>query len=250
MPTQRLIYTNENGESVEFSPFSIFATNVATDVVGLGDVKAQINTVNTIGQDGSTWVSTVIQNRDITIKGLIKTRDYGLQGGYRRRLNHVLNPKFKGTLTYIFGDVSRYIGCYVEKAPTYGSDDRYYKKFTIDFVCPDPYWYDTNAEANSSTLSGWEDMLVFPLPAYDEALDAETPEANQEWPVVLGARLANAIYTLRNTGDAEGGMKITFSATSAVSNPKILNVETGEYFRVIWNMTAGDTITVSTLYGE
>lgn len=250
MPTQRLIYTNENGESVEFSPFSVFTSNIATDVVGLGDVSAQINTVSTIGQDGSTWVSTVIQSRDITIKGFIKTRDFGLQGGYRRRLNHVLNPKFKGTLTYIFGDISRKISCYAEKAPTYGSDNRYYKKFTVDLVCPDPYWYDAESETESSALSGWEDTLVFPLPAYDEELDHESPEANQEWPIVFGARLANAIYTLKNEGDAEGGMTIIFSASSTVRNPKILNVETGEYFRVLWTLNAGDTITVNTTYGE
>ena len=58
MAYPRLIYENlETGESIEFSPYSVYWTNVADEAVGMSDVAATVNTVTAIGQDGADWAS-------------------------------------------------------------------------------------------------------------------------------------------------------------------------------------------------
>ena len=51
---EKLIYTNERGESIEFSPRSSYHTNFK-DVKGLSDVRNAIYSANSMGQDGDTY---------------------------------------------------------------------------------------------------------------------------------------------------------------------------------------------------
>ena len=48
---EKLIYTNERGESIEFSPASSYHVNFK-DVTGLSDVRNAIYSTNSMGQDG------------------------------------------------------------------------------------------------------------------------------------------------------------------------------------------------------
>ena len=51
---EKLIYTNERGESIEFSPASSYHVNFK-DVTGLSDVRNAIYSTNSMGQDGDTY---------------------------------------------------------------------------------------------------------------------------------------------------------------------------------------------------
>ena len=233
MPIQRLIYTNENGESVELSPFSVYRVNVAENVTGLSDVTAKVNTVQAVGQDGATWASTVLQPRDITIKGRINVRGVSKQGVYRRGLNHVLNPKTKGTLEYIFGEFHRRIGCWPEKAPAY-SGDRYYDQFAIDLVCPNPLWEESTA--SSVSVSSWEAGWMFPV------------ELNADFE--FGRKALGITVYATNAGDTACGMSVKFTALGRVENPILRNIRTGEFLRLNLTLSAGDEVTVNTHYGN
>lgn len=52
---EKLIYTNERGESIEFSPASSYHVNFK-DVTGLSDVRNAIYSTNSMGQDGDTYL--------------------------------------------------------------------------------------------------------------------------------------------------------------------------------------------------
>ena len=71
---EKLIYTNERGESIEFSPASSYHVNFK-DVTGLSDVRNAIYSTNSMGQDGDTYLGYRIESRDIDIVGYIKERD-------------------------------------------------------------------------------------------------------------------------------------------------------------------------------
>ena len=45
---ERLIYTNERGESIEFSASSSFFVNVANDVTGISDIRNTLYTLSLI----------------------------------------------------------------------------------------------------------------------------------------------------------------------------------------------------------
>ena len=106
---EKLIYTNERGESVEFSPASLYHVNFK-DVTGLSDVHNAIYSTSSMGQDGDTYLGYRIESRDIDLVGHIKERDKQTSQTIRRKLNRVLNPQYSATLTYVFGDFRRVIG--------------------------------------------------------------------------------------------------------------------------------------------
>lgn len=61
---EKLIYTNERGESIEFSPASSYHVNFK-DVTGLSDVRNAIYSTNSMGQDGDTYLGYRIESRDM-----------------------------------------------------------------------------------------------------------------------------------------------------------------------------------------
>ena len=85
---EKLIYTNERGESIEFSPASSYHVNFK-DVTGLSDVRNAIYSTNSMGQDGDTYLGYRIESRDIDIVGYIKERDKQAAQNLRRKLNRI-----------------------------------------------------------------------------------------------------------------------------------------------------------------
>ena len=69
---EKLILTNENGASIEFSVKSVFHTNISKDVSGLSDVENEIFSTSGINQAGGTYLGYHIASRDIEIVGYIK----------------------------------------------------------------------------------------------------------------------------------------------------------------------------------
>lgn len=62
---EKLIYTNERGESIEFSPASSYHVNFK-DVTGLSDVRNAIYSTNSMGQDGDTYLGYRIEAAILT----------------------------------------------------------------------------------------------------------------------------------------------------------------------------------------
>jgi hypothetical protein len=71
MVTDRLIYTNSAGKSIEFSADSVFHTNIRTDVSGLIGVKTTVHKTNVVGVDGEIETGFQVQARYIEIKGFL-----------------------------------------------------------------------------------------------------------------------------------------------------------------------------------
>lgn len=63
--SERLIYTNDNGESIEFSFFSVYCTRSFKD----DDLTNDIITTKTNMQDGETIAGHALSTRGITIEG-------------------------------------------------------------------------------------------------------------------------------------------------------------------------------------
>lgn len=85
---EKLIYTNERGESITFSHASIFHTN---EVSGLSDVRNEIYSINSMGQDGDTYLGNRIQSREIEIVGSIRERDKDRMRDYPETAGIVVN---------------------------------------------------------------------------------------------------------------------------------------------------------------
>lgn len=247
MRYSRLIWANENGDTIEFSVYSPdYFCNVQKDVTGLSDISAKINTIVNVGQDGETETSVYLDPRTITIHGNLRTGEYESQNEAIRALNRALDPHFSGTLTYVLENTSRKIPCRAQTAPSW---DRKKKRpgFTVTLFCSDPYW--TDAVTQRATLSGQTTAFRFPFPAYDSSLDEHTNK-KWHWPITLGTLVTSPICSLENESDVAVGMIWRLEATGTIRRPRLTNVDTGEFMELNLTMTRGDVLTVTTAYGK
>lgn len=229
---EKLTYTNECGESIVFSHASIYHTN---EVSGLSDVRNAIYSINSMGQDGDTYLGNRIESREIEIVGSIKERDKDHIREYRRKLNRVLNPQYAATLTYEYGDFKRVIDCKVDNAPVF-SRKAIFQDFTVQLLCLNPFW--RKESKSRDDIATWIGGLEFPV---------EIPLA-EGWQI--GFRQPSLIVNVYNDGDVKAGIRVEFRALGVVKNPSLLNVDTQEFIKLNIDLVAGDTLSVSTGYGE
>src|SRR5690625_1401034 len=107
----KLIYTNELGQSIEFSNRKPF---ILENVEGLGDIEADIQTQKAPYQDGETHIDTVLEPRYIDLEISVVGSNVD---ELRRYLSRVMNPKISGTLRYEDEEVVREIDCINEHVP-------------------------------------------------------------------------------------------------------------------------------------
>ena len=235
---EKLTYMNERGESITFSRASVYHINFK-DVSGLSDIRNAIYSINSMGQDGDTYLGNRIESRDIEIVGHIKERDKAQIQTLRRRLNHVMNPHYAATLIYECGDFKRVIGCKVDNAPVYNRQV-IFERFTIQLLCPNPFWSEEGITREDIAL--WVGNFEFPVP---DGLEIPMIEGWQ-----IGFREPSLIVNVLNRGDVRAGLRVEFRAIGVVVNPFLLNVDTGEYIKINITMEAGDMLAISTGYGE
>lgn len=236
MNIEKLTYTNERGESIVFSRASSYHVNFK-DVSGLSDVRNAIYSINSMGQDGDTYLGNRIESRDIEIVGHIKERDKTELQALRRNMNRILNPQYTATLTYEFGSFKRVIGCTIDNAPAFIRKP-IFEQFTVQLTCLNPFWRE-EAETRED-IATWIGGFEFPVP--------DGLQLFEGWQI--GYRQPSLIVNVFNSGDVKAGIRIDFRALGAVTNPQLLNVDTQEFIRLNLEMAAGDVLTVSTGYGE
>lgn len=236
MNIEKLTYTNERGGSIAFSRVSPYHVNFK-DVSGLSDVRNAIYSINSMGQDGDTYLGNRIESRDIEIVGFIKERDKAELQALRRSMNRILNPQYTATLTYEFGSFKRVIGCTIDNAPAFVRK-KIFEQFTVQLTCLNPFWRE-EAETRED-IATWIGGFEFPVPDGLQLFDG--------WQI--GYRQPSLIVNVYNSGDVKAGIRIAFRALGAVTNPQLLNVDTQEFIKLNLEMLAGDVLTVSTGYGE
>jgi hypothetical protein len=102
-------------------------------------------------------------------------------------------------------------------------------------LCPSPF-FEALGEIREE-LASWQENFSFPLEITDPGIE-------------LGIRQPSQIITIDNAGDVACGCEIVFKALGSVSNPELLNVDTGEYIRLIVNMTAGQEMHIYTHFAN
>ncbi|MDE6663577.1 MAG: phage tail family protein [Lachnospiraceae bacterium] len=235
MMYEKLIYTNDRGESIEFGIDSVYHCNVSKDVEGIAGVTNVLYKTNSMGQHGDTYVGQRIEARDIEILGHINTQDKTQALQLRRQMLKILNPELNGTLTYEYGGFKRVINCRIFGEPKIGKKSVLYE-FDLQLECFNPFWRE--AEEAKEDIANWVAAWHFPC-----VIDRDKG-------MIFGYRAENVIVDCYNEGDVSTGMRIRFTALGTVSNPILLNVDTGEFIQVNAVMQAGDIIEINTKYGS
>lgn len=237
MDYEKLIYTNERGESIELSTGSVYHCNVSKDVDGIAGVANTVYSTNSMGQHGDTYVGQRIEARNIDILGRINMKDKQKAYELRRKLFKVFNPELSGTLMYEYGSFKRVIDCRVHGEPK-AERKSLLMEFNLPLECLNPFWREEREEKEDivNWIAAWE----FPCEI----------EKNNAASMMFGKRSENIIVDCYNEGDVSTGMRVRFTALGTVVNPILLNVDTGEFIKLNVAMRTGDVIEVNTKYGS
>lgn len=234
---EKLIYTNERGESIELSANSLFHCNVSKDVDGLIGVTNIIYSTSSMGQHGDTYIGQRIEARDIDIAGYINTRDKEHAYELRRRLLKTFNPELSGTLAYEYGSFKRVIDCRVHGEPKVVRKS-VLQEFNVPLDCLNPFWREENEQKED--IASWVASWEFPCEI----------EKDNSQSMIFGYRAESVIVDCYNEGDVSTGMKVRFTALGRVVNPILLNVDTEKFIKLNVTMQSGDAIEVNTKYGS
>lgn len=237
MEYEKLTYTNELGDSIEFSTTSPFYCNVSKDAKGLAGVDSVIYSTNSAQQHGDTFTGQRIEAREIELTGAINVKDKAAAIELRRKALRILNPELKGVLKYEYRGFTKVLDVRIDDRP-----DFYKKKvllqYDIAFKALNPFW--RNEAETKEEIASWVGSWEFPTEIDEESSDS----------MIFGYREESVIVDCYNAGDVSTSMRIKFMALGILTNPILLNVNTGEFIKINTTMQAGDVITVNTEYGN
>ncbi len=200
-----------------------------TSLSGASGNDISLSEAQGAGQIGSTLGSQSVQPRDITVNGAILS---AVEKNRRGILACVL-PGAAGRLTVAQNGESWYIEGVPKRTPEF-SDGRAVQHFQFVLHCPYPYWRST--ADGSAQVAGLTRLFRFPcslagtwyISKYSESLFA----------------------VVQNRGAVATEFDAVFTASSEVTDPELYHVERRTFIKLNRVMPAGETITVSTVYGR
>ena len=219
-----LTYINTAGEWLTLKQARPF---FLSKLDGTGSTRQSINTFKAPDQDGAFYISSTLDMRNITLEGTVMASAVDEAYAHRKLFLRVFTPKQQGTLFVL----DRKISCVVEEAGFTASSRERAPKFFVSLLCPSPF-FETLEEVREE-LAMWTPLFQFEL---------EIPESGMEF----GIRQPSQIITVDNIGDVPCGCQINFKALGTVSNPELMNVDTGEVLRLNTTMAAGEELRVYT----
>lgn len=222
-----LILENKAGDQLTFAQNSAFTIS---EIQGLNPPDATINVSEIALIDGAKYNSAKLNVRTISIAFAI---EYDAAKN-RVEMYKVLKSKQYVKMYYTGSYRQVYIEGYIESI-----DITYFKMkqiVTCTILCPSPYFKD--AQDIVDNLINIFKSFHFPF-------------ASPAEPELVFGYFSNSLgITIDNDGDAECGMVIEMYARNAVSNPKIFNYTTSEYFGIQYDFQKADLVTIDTRKGQ
>lgn len=205
--------------------------------VDLGTVTGTHHSYKYVNQVGVYIDSTSLEQRTIAINGWVTGDSYAELKSNREVLNHLINPLH--TVDIVVQDkykLSFKPDFSVQYSAAYEENNEVLCKFLIQGTCADPMFTtkDKQAALVASIIPKFRFPLVIPKTAG----------------ILMGLREPSLLANLNNGGDIDTGMLITFSCTSTVTNPSLLNVNTREFIKIDKMLSVGEQIIISTGSGE
>lgn len=202
-------------------------------VIGLGPVKATVNTTEVVTNDGSMFNSARLSQRNIVFQIVFVDTVYGETIEDVRQKSYKYFPAKKSVEIIIETD-NRYVRTngYVESnEPNIFSSQ---EGTSISIICPDPFFYSAGEDGNNVTdFYSIDPMFEFPF----------SNESLTEPLLVFGEIQIKTEGVITYYGDAEIGVTIYIHAIGPASNINIYNTETREVMKI-------DTVKLQKLTGK
>lgn len=220
-----------------------------TKVTGLESSELEISTSDNALVDGVSVDGKKIGKRPIHIEA--KFRNGRNNPENRAAVIKFFNPKYTGKALITNMGISRNIEYELEGwafAEQRNLDARL--GIIVDLMCPDPYML--NVDNFGKNMAHHTPQFNFPwhslaVRAMNKNQYPEKARGLMLGGMITGYRTLRKEVVLANDGDVPTGIQIQFVARrGAVKNPKITNIATGLYMRVVCDMNMGDILLVDT----
>lgn len=249
----RFITCEANGYSITFG-LSGFSPFLLAKVDGLYTVENNLKITKNAMSDGGTFQGSTAKVRNIVLTIMDEPNHVWRQDS-RDLLYRLFSKDSVGRLTYQENNDRRYIDYRVESIKMSAWKKRTY---TVSLLCEDPLFY--AEEPVRQDMANWVAAFEFVLVERDgikvgehefEAIitsGGEYVSGGEE----LGYRSAVRNVEIVNDTNAEGiGLTITIKCMGAVTNPKIVKIETDEHIAVGTDanplyLRYGDVLTITT----
>ncbi|WP_160647546.1 phage tail family protein [Chengkuizengella marina] len=224
---RKLTFTNSRGDHISIGHSSPFHMS---NIEGLGAVETDTQMQKAPFQDGMTYTDSSLSYREIFVEGAIKEMNKKRIMDKRRLLHQVLNTKLKeGVILYEQDGVAKEIHAVVEGGVIFPDKKQdAYQRFFITFNCASPYWMDL--ETKSEPLEAWVGKYSFPF----------------QFPVEMG--IQGDTTNIMNDGDVKCPIEIEIKGYT--KNPFVQNKTTGEFIKVNREVALGETLVISTTFGN
>lgn len=215
---------NEKGQTMELTNNPAY---VVYNVLGMDPADAVINTNRNASTDGSVFNSAYIDNKEIT---LTMALNYPAEAN---RINLYKYFRNKEPIKLFFKTDSRdvFIDGYCQRVNVNLFEKKEIAQVTI--LCSNPYF--KAKDAKTVQISQNQGLFEFPF-------SIQTP--------IPFSEISNTSHEIINTGDIKVGAIFRITANGYVDAPKIINVDTNEYFLITVGMNAGEVIEINTIQNE
>ncbi len=199
------------------------------NISGLQPPKASIQCGSLHNIDGSVFLHSRVDHRNI----VMTLHVLGDVEHNRKKLYHIFKIKQKGFLTITSSNKTVGIDAYCESIEVLPMS--WPVRAMISLICPQPYFEDT--QAIHIELASISKNVMFPLELDDQG-------------IAFGSISPSTAINAYNTGDIDLGFKIRYQCVAPVENPKLININTGEYIQLQTDMMPGQIIEIHTELGQ
>lgn len=229
MITEKVIFTNSRGQSIELTDRRPF---LLQSVEGKNDVSASVQTQTAPFQDGGTYVDSMLQIRPLALNVTIHSSTQEELINLRQLFSSVFNPKLGlGKLVYSKGNTVREIEATVENIiMPVGKENNgmRFQRSVVNLLCPTAFFEDVNVE--NYKLEDFVGSFKFPFTL----------------PTRFSTRGDSKV--LANYGDVPTPIEVEFRGP--VTNPVITNESTGEFIRINRAIPVGYKLILDTSFGN
>lgn len=230
---EKIIYTNSKGQSVDLGNTEPFIVN---RIEGMGNPPTNIQTQKAPFQDGTTYIDTTLDDREIEFEVMILANNQTQLFEYRKQLCEVFNPKLgQGTLTYFYDGSSKSVKCSIDSSPIFpsGKDNRGFGYQLAYFtLMGSPFWQDVIE--SKIEMAEIIPMFEFPLEIIEGGIEFGSISAGYK--------------TIENNGDVPAPLTIEFKGN--VVNPIIRDVLSEEFIKINTSIAEGETLIITTEFGK
>jgi hypothetical protein len=213
-------------------------TNSAPFLLQKFSENGKVNIYNSKGvsQNGKTYIGNTLDISDKTMEIAVIANSEAELISYKNKINKVFNPAL-GEGWLIYEDDVKVIKtkCIVTSLPYFSPINIISNKCLISLTANNPFWTDILEFKEEIAL--WKGDFEFELELVEDGIE-------------MGHREPSLIVNVNNGGDVGCGMRVEFKALASLTNPSILNIDTQEFIKINKSMVAGETISLSTYFGN